>query len=370
MGYKNNRLDDIVKCNIEISAPASNDATFDTILMIVAPSKKEGKKSLTKVTPISAADELLTYGYDVDDPAYLAANCAFSQAIKPDFINVCVRKNVGSDSNLASPEDLKTTLMRANSEAGFYGVYLAGFEDANDIKAVIEWTEANEKIFGFEITNKEQNPIKNSNYYRTFAIYSGSAEGYPIDKIPEPNKYAAVAWMARCFGYQPGTETWAMKSLATIVPSSLDTSDKKEFDENNINTFLRYAGDNVTIGGCMLSGEWIDVIRFRDWLKNEMQVRVFNVLKVNRKVPFTDEGITLIQGAMEKTLKKGQSIGGIAPTQYDADDKAIPGYKVIVPLASDFTEGERKSRKLTGCKYSARLTGAIHAVKIEGYLSF
>lgn len=366
MAYKNNALDDIIKCNVEISNPASNDATFDTILMITAPASATGKKTVKKVTSISSADELLEYGYKVTDPAYLGATCAFSQALSPSNILVCVREKTKESAS----EDLKITLNRAKSEAGFYGIYLAGFNDPNDIKSVMEWTEANEKIFGFEITDKEQNPIKNSNYYRTFAIFSGNAEGYLVGELPDTNRYAAIAWMARCFGYQPGTETWALKSLATIVPSALDASEKKEFADNKINTFLRYAGDNVTIGGYMVSGEWIDVIRFRDWLKNEMQVRVFNVLKVNRKVPFTDEGITLIQGAMEETLKKGQILGGIAPTQYGEDDKVIPGYQVTVPLASDFTEGERKARKLTGCKYTARLAGAIHAVTIEGYLSF
>jgi hypothetical protein len=73
---------------------------------------------------------------------------------------------------------------------------------------------------------------------------------------------------------------------------------------------------------------------------------------------------------MEETLLRGQSIGGIADTEYDDDDNAIPGYTVTVPKASDLTEAERKSRKLTGCKYVARLAGAIHAVEIEGYLEF
>ena len=59
-----------------------------------------------------------------------------------------------------------------------------------------------------------------------------------------------------------------------------------------------------------LSGEWIDVIRFRDWLKADMQTRVFQVLKSNRKVPFTDSGIGLVEGAMERSLKEGQDIGG------------------------------------------------------------
>ena len=120
----------------------------------------------------------------------------------------------------------------------------------------------------------------------------------------------------------------------------------------------------------MVSGEWIDVIRFRDWLKTDMQTRVFNILKGNRKVPFTDPGIGLIEGAMEKSLKEGQDMGGIAPSEYDSDDNLVPGYQVSVPRASDLTEAQRKSRKLPGCKYSARLAGAIHAVNIQGFLTF
>ncbi len=117
-------------------------------------------------------------------------------------------------------------------------------------------------------------------------------------------------------------------------------------------------------------GEWIDVIRFRDWLKAEMQANVFGALKANRKVPYTDSGIGLIEGKMEETLKKGQDIGGIAATEYDGDGNAVPGFQVTVPRTSDLTEEERKSRKLKGCRYTARLAGAIHAVEIEGFLTF
>ncbi len=73
---------------------------------------------------------------------------------------------------------------------------------------------------------------------------------------------------------------------------------------------------------------------------------------------------------MERSLKEGQDIGGIAPTEYDSDDNAIPGYQVSVPRVSDLTEAQRKSRKLPNCNYSARLAGAIHVVEIKGYLTF
>ena len=61
MAYKNNPLDDIVKCNIEISSPASSDATFDSILVVVPGPKDSGETSekkniMEKTTAVSSAD--------------------------------------------------------------------------------------------------------------------------------------------------------------------------------------------------------------------------------------------------------------------------------------------------------------------------
>lgn len=368
---KNNPLDDIIKCNVDISSPASNDATFDSILLVVPGPTASGEKTMSKVTAISKADELLDYGFETSDTAYVAATVAFSQSPSPDELYICIRKSTADElTEAVTYEGLADTLARAKSEATFYGLHITEFKDPTDVQAAITWTEANEKLFGFEYDDYAKCPVKNFSYYRSFGMYVGDADGYEADDQPAENGYAALALMAKCFGYDPGTETWHLEELATIVPSALSTDQKKKLGEDHINTFLRYAGANITIGGYTLAGEWIDVIRFRDWLKAEMQINVFNALKVNRKVPFTDSGIGLIEGKMEETLKKGQDIGGIAPTEYDDDDNEIPGFTVTVPKASDLTEAERKSRKLTGCRYTARLAGAIHAVEIEGFLTF
>lgn len=398
---KNNPLDDLVKCSIEISSPASSDETFDSILVVVAPPAAadrtdiEEKKTMNRVTAISQADELLEYGYTVDDPAYAAAMVAFSQSPSPDELYICIRREAeaggetadkgesadpeeGTESDTGAVsgtegqtvyENIQTTLSRAKAEAGFYGICLVGFRDQETVEGAIAWAEANEKMFAFEYLDPDACPVNNSNYYRSFGIYSGEADGYEEGKQPAENQYAALAWMAKCFGYDPGTETWHLKELASIVPSALSTSRKKELEEKHINTFRRYAGCNVTIGGYTLAGEWIDVIRFRDWLKAEMQINVFNVLKMNRKVPYTDAGIGLIEGKMEETLLKGQNIGGIAQNEYN-DESTVYGFTVTVPRATSLTEAERKSRKLPGCRFTARLAGAIHVTEIEGYLSF
>lgn len=364
---KNNPLDDIVKCSINISNPPSNDTAFDSIILVVPGPSGKGKKSIGRTVSVGKADELLGYGFAEVDPAYKAALIAFSQNPAPVELNICVRKK---EEGSEAYEPIGTTLARANAESPFYGIHITAFREPDDVNAVAAWAEANEKLFAFEYDDYENCPVSKSSCYRSFGIFSGKPEGYLDNEKPEENDYLALAWMAKCFGYEPGTETWHMKELAMAVPSVLDAEQKKNLGEKHINTFLRYAGSNITIGGYTLAGEWIDVIRFRDWLKAEMQTNVFNALKVNKKVPFTDHGIGMIQGKMEETLKKGQDIGGIAPTEYDKDSNKIPGYTVTVPKAASLTEAERKSRKLTGCRYTARLSGAIHAVEIEGFLTF
>lgn len=365
---KNNSLDDIIKCDIDLSRPASSDETFDTILLVVeAPTgAKKDTPSITKATTISKAGELLDYGYTVDSAAYKAALVAFSQSPAPSELVIYVRKKA---ADTEAYEDIALALTTALSEKPFYGIHLTSFRDASDLAALISWTEANAKLAGFEYTDYDNMPVKNTNYFRTFGMFSGQADGYDAEEQPAENEYAALALMAKCFGYEPGSETWDTKELSVVVPSALRADQKKTLDTQHINVLLRYGGCNVNKGGAVLAGEWIDVIRFRDWLKNRIQLNVFNVIKLNPKVPFEDGGIGMIEGAIDEALSKGQKLGGICQTSFDANDNEIPGYKIIVPSADSFTESERASRKLTGVKWSAKLAGAIHAVEIGGNLT-
>lgn len=358
---KNNSLDDIIKCSVEIASPASSDVSFDKILIVVPQPTGTGTESVATTFEISRAADLLDYGYTEDSEAYVAATVAFSQNPAPSTLLVYARKVVE-----AASETIAAALANAMADKEFYGIHITSYKTKADVLEAATFAEANEKLFGFEYTDIASMPITSGSYYRTFGIFAGLTE----DDAPAANSYMALALMAKCFGYDPGSETFAYKTLSVVAPSSLTTTQKSTLDEANVSSFLRYAGSNITLGGKVLAGEWIDVIRFRDWLKANIQSKVFAVITANRKVPFTDAGIGMIEGAMESALKEGQEVGGIATTSYGSDGVAIPGYTVSVPKASDFTEEEKKSRKLTGCKWTAKLAGAIHAVEIEGFLTF
>ena len=242
---------------------------------------------------------------------------------------------------------------------GWYGLALAGadYTDYDEVAYIIESTE---KLFVFSVQSKEI-PLKLSrtDYLRTVAIYSNSAD-----------EYAHVAWLAECFSYAPGSETWAYKTLAGVTVAELTTREMSRLDEENINYYVNCANKNITLQGKVIGGEWIDVIRFRDWLKNEMQIRIFELLVKYPKIPYLDDGITLVENQMRATLQDGQEAGGIAVTEFDENEEPVEGFTVTVPKAASLSSAQRATRKLRNCRYTARLAGAIHIVEIQGNLTF
>lgn len=361
----NNPLSEIVKLTITISNPAVNTASFDSILLVAAPPTTTGKNSTAKSFAVTNVDDLDDYGYKTTDPLYIALTAIKSQANAPGSVWVVVRQK---DGETDSDEDIATTLSRAADECDFYGVNLTSYQTVQtDVASALAWVESHNKLMGLTFVDYSANPVKTFTYDRTFQMYGGDADA---EVQPEVNAYEAAGLMAHCFAYTPGSETWALKELSSFVPSRLSATQKSELEENNITTYRRYAGQNITMGGKTLNGQWIDVIRFKDWLESEVSTNVFNALKSGPKTPYTDDGIALVETAVKDALSKGQKNGGIAPDEMDSNGVKTPGFTVTVPKALDLTEAQRKSRVLPDVKFTARLAGAIHSVTIDGTITF
>ena len=217
-----------------------------------------------------------------------------------------------------------------------------------------------EKLFVFSVQTKELPlPLSRTDYLRTAVIYSESAD-----------EYAEVAWLTECFSYKPGSETWAYKTLSGVRAAELTTREMGKFDEANVNYYISCANKDITLQGKVIGGEWIDVIRFRDWLKNEMQINIFSLFARYPKIPYLDAGMTLVENQMRAALQNGQEAGGIAMTESDENGEPVEGFTVTVPKAASLSSADRASRKLRNCRYTARLAGAIHIVEIQGNLVF
>ncbi len=346
-----NTIDGIVKCDISIESPAMSEESMSGLLIVThaVDSDKTGEvKYFTDLTGITGA------GYKTTSAAYIAAQTAFAQNPAPEGVYI---------APVLTDEEPTDAVQRALNTDGWYHILPAGI-DHSKYNALAVYVETLEKLLGVTLAADEESVITQSGLMRTHVWRLAANQNTDYDP------YLHVAICAKTSSYDPGSETWAFKQLSLITAGIFSSNDVTKMDAANENYYVEIAKKNITQGGKVLGDEWIDIIRFRDWLKSKIQSEIYNVYLANKKVPFTDAGIALIENALEASLKAGQAAGGIATDFYDESGNKTPGYTITAPLATSFTAAEKKSRKLTGLTWSAYLAGAIHVVSLSGKLGY
>ena len=366
-------LERICTVDVSLAAPISNEANFDNIL-ILGPQPKAPKAAIPTVGVFRSLEELTELGFaaagDSADPVGVAARVAFSQSPRPHTLYVACLPEPSGEEAEAGGSAVADTLTAALGTNGWYCVCPVGMRK-EQVREVIQWTETQSKLCGY-VDDGPENPIVEAGIYlRSYPVFPKVTLEQEDADVPLENKYGmAAAMAAKAMYFHAGEETWALKQLSAVTPSRLNSAAVQMLEAANFSCVVPVASKNITQGGKTGGGEWIDVIRFRDWLQNDMQTRVANLLIMNPKVPYTDNGIALVENQMLASLKEGQKWGGIAPTEYDEDGSPNPGYTTSVPLASSLTSTQKASRTLENCRFTARLAGAIHAVNVKGCLTY
>ena len=282
-------------------------------------------------------------------------------------VAVTTSENLSIDSVADGTIATGMTAIKA-ADNDFYGVALAS-HNKQDILDMAAYVETQTMLFGTSTdepgayaqasTDDVLSQLKKNEYYRTYC-----------DVRKDTSDYEEVAKMARCFAIDPGGETWALKSLASVKTDGWTETEYTTIKNKNGNTYEKVRNISVTQNGKVVAGEWIDIIRFRDWLVEEIQTNVFTLLKNNDNVPYTDAGIAMVENVVRKALEDGQDRGGIAPTEYDENNNENPGFVLAVPLASEITPTQKATRDLKDVKFTARMAGAIHTVEIKGSFTY
>lgn len=171
-----------------------------------------------------------------------------------------------------------------------------------------------------------------------------------------------VAALSSMLSFSPGNATTAFKTLPGISADSLNASEKTALINKKWSRYTRQGGVNITYQGYTPSGRFIDVTRFVDWLRTTIQLDCYSVLINNPKVPYEDSGLSQIKGAVLGSLRKGQT----APNNGLAQS---PAPTVTVPLVANTNASDRAARVLNQLVFTARLSGALHSLKISGTLS-
>jgi hypothetical protein len=224
------------------------------------------------------------------------------------------------------------------------------------------WVEANYKLFitcssdadilDDTVTTDIASVLSLANYMRTAVIYNA-----------KPDDYADAAWMGNVFVYESGEATWKFKTLTGITKDDPTSSELANAEEKNCNMYVSTATNSMTEQGVVANGAFIDDVQCYDWLMVSIQESCFAPLIAKPKVPFTDAGIGIIVTALEKVLKNAET-STIPKITND------PKYTITYPKASEVSAADRAARTLTGISFTATTSGGIHAIQINGTLSF
>lgn len=231
-----------------------------------------------------------------------------------------------------------------------------------DVLAVAAVIEAQTKLFFManddadgltSLTTDIFSQLKALNYDRTVMQYSESADATTADP------FAEAAFQGGQLPDDPGSITWAFKSMAGVAADNLSSTAENNLLGKNVNVYVEVGGLPITKDGTVASGEYIDVIRGSDFIQVRMQEEIFFLLANSKKVPYTNDGIALIQNKMEQVLTLSTNQGILS---------ADPAYEVSAPDANEVSLVDKGNRLLPDMDFQATLAGAIHKTQIQGRL--
>lgn len=147
-------------------------------------------------------------------------------------------------------------------------------------KVIADWTESQiDKMAVF--IDDYSSPTWATDNITKYICEKNIAGSFAVSTKREKN-FLDAALAGRCLVMQPGSETWALKTLNAVQADDFTETDYQKIKAFNGNTFEDYgSGITVTYPGTCGDGESIEVVRFAYWQADRMQ-KDLATLFVNR----------------------------------------------------------------------------------------
>jgi hypothetical protein len=221
---------------------------------------------------------------------------------------------------------------------------VAGVIEALDAAKIYAYSTADADVITSSTTDV-MSLLQDLNYDRTFGLYDPDADS----AFPE------AAWVSDGLARDPGEATWMFKTLVGQDADAISTTQRGFVNTKNGNTYETIGGVAITREGKVASGEYIDVVIGIDWMTARITERVFGALVANPKIPYTQEGVTIIEAQLRAQLRDSVD-AGIITEDFDVE----------VPTVSEIASSVKATRQLPEITFTGTLQGAIHKVTING----
>jgi hypothetical protein len=239
----------------------------------------------------------------------------------------------------------------------WYGITLDSCSDA-ETHAVAAWVEAaGMKLFVARTCDSDVLDAGSEEDIVSELHALAHARTLPMFSRNRLLDYRDTALMARCLAADPGTLTWAFKTLTGIAVDTLTATEYNTLQTKGATTYTSIGGRSITYESKTPADEFLDVPHFIDWQHVEIQYDVFDLLATNDKLPYDDDSVAMATSTIETALLRGVKRSGL---------RKDPSPVVTGPLVKDVPVGTRAARRLPDIAFTAELAGAIHQITIRG----
>jgi hypothetical protein len=281
---------------------------------------------------------------------------------------------------VAAEQPLAALQACANVSTEWYGAMFAAATAITDAQheanAAYILASSRNRMYGLTImssacldstqTSDLASVLQSLNNKRVFWMYSSS------------NPYAC----ATMYGRAATVNFAASDSTITLAWKQAPGLQSENMNETQFAT-LKAKGGNVNIAvnngasmiwpGQMTNGYWFDEVQGVDWLANQIQTDLFNLMyTTSTKVPQTDAGNHIIQTIIESSCIAGINNGLGAPGVWNAAGfgslqtgmTLSKGFYVYAPLIATQSEADRESRISVPFQVAFKLAGAVHTPNV------
>ncbi|GAL60292.1 hypothetical protein EV102420_34_00290 [Pseudescherichia vulneris NBRC 102420] len=375
-------LSNIVNVDVIMSPTAATGRNFGSLLIL-------GSSATIPTTErirlyVSITDIGTDFG--TASPEYAAASVYFSQSPSPSEVYIGRWAKAATTSEGEEAETIVDAVNACLQFPGWYGLVVAAevatggdVLDASDVVSIAALIEAASpsRIFGVTsgdpgivstgVTNDVASLLKAGGYGRTFIQYSTHSP------------YAAVSAFGRAFtvnfNASNTTITLKFKQEPTITYETLTIGQASAVDAKRANVFVYYANDTAILQqGVMANGDFFDERHGLDWLQNDVQTNLYNLLYTSTsKIPQTDAGVTRLLACVEQSMDQSVTNGLVAPGvwnggavgQLSFGDTLTKGYYVYAQPLSAQAQADREARKAPLIQVACKLAGAVHYADVQ-----
>ena len=264
-----------------------------------------------------------------------------------------------------TPRTLSDDLDAALAEcitAKWYLVYLVQSNEGMILSGAA-WTEAQTKLFFAQsndadiITNATDDiasQLSAAGYERTALFYRGTL-----------TDHAPAALAGRVLAGDPGQIIFANKELSGVTPDELTLAQVGFINGKNANSYSMIGSKGYSRLGIASDGVAIEVWRDLDYLQNELNEAFLNLLTVNDKIPFTIQGVALVEATGQAVVNRMVTEGILDPG--DGDTVAAPVF--TAPAFADIDPSDKAARCLGGLKVLGTYSGSIIKVEINAQIN-